>query len=89
MIEIKNFILSDPISVNPIKYATMWQLGCTTGVRPEEMQNVRIEHFLLDNNGFLKLNSRGWGLLRLPASASQTRKLTFQHLRHSYSDRNC
>ncbi|MEK3977887.1 hypothetical protein MKY37_02215 [Psychrobacillus sp. FSL K6-2836] len=71
MIEIKNFILSDPISVNPIKYATMWQLGCTTGVRPEEMQNVRIEHFLLDNNGFLKLNSRGWGLLRLPASASK------------------
>lgn len=71
MINVKHLILSDPISRDPIKNATMWQLGCSTAVRPEEMQNIRIEYFDLDDSGFLKLNERGWGVLRLPAKATK------------------
>jgi integrase len=67
MIIVKHLILSDPVSKDPIKNATMWQLGCSTAVRPEEMQNIRIEYFDLDISGFLKLNDRGWGCLRIPA----------------------
>ncbi|WP_047986077.1 site-specific integrase [Ornithinibacillus californiensis] len=71
MIKVKDLILSDPIARNPIKNAAIWQLGCTTGLRPEEMVLVRIEHFLLDEKGLLKLNDRGWGVLRLPVEASK------------------
>lgn len=71
MIGIKDLILSDPVSRNPMKNATIWQLSCTTGLRPEELAKVRIEYFSLDSDGFLQMNSRGWGILRLPAIASK------------------
>ncbi|MEG7619570.1 hypothetical protein, partial [Enterococcus faecalis] len=71
MIKVRDLILSDPITRNPIKHAAIWQLGCTTGIRPEEMELVRIEYFLLDEQGFLKLNNRGWGILKLPSEASK------------------
>lgn len=71
MIKVRDLILSDPLSQYPLKYASIWQLGCSTGIRPEEQMLVRIEHFLLDNQGYLKLNNRGWGILRLPVEASK------------------
>lgn len=71
MIKVKHLILSDPVSRDPIKYATIWQLCCSTGVRPAEIQNIRIEYFNLDESGFLKLNDRGWGTLQLPAKATK------------------
>lgn len=71
MIKVRDLFLSDPISRNPLKNALFWQLGCTTGIRPEEFVFVRIEYFLLDELGFLKLNDRGWGILRLPAEATK------------------
>lgn len=71
MIEVRDLILSDPVSRNPIKNAAIWQLGCTAGIRPEEFPLVRIEHFLIDEQGFLKLNEKNWGVLKLPAEASK------------------
>lgn len=71
LIKVRDLILTDPVSRNSTMNATIWQLGCTTGLRPEEMEHVRIEHFLLDELGFLKLNDRGWGILKLPTEASK------------------
>jgi len=71
MILVKIKILQNPLSHDPFKYATIWELCCVSGLRPYEVRKLRIEHFLLDNNGYLGLNERGWGILRLPNEASK------------------
>ncbi|WP_316571354.1 hypothetical protein [Neobacillus sp. YIM B06451] len=71
MIEVKDLVLRNPRSRDPLKEATVWMFCCKTGVRPEELPHIRIEHFLLDGNGYLKLNERGWGILAIPASVSK------------------
>ncbi|USK30838.1 hypothetical protein LIT32_12370 [Bacillus sp. CMF21] len=55
-----------------LKYATMWMCGAFAGIRPEEISELRIKHFILDDNGLLKaVNGKGYGILKLPASASK------------------
>lgn len=55
-----------------LKYATMWMCGHFLGLRPEEIHDLRIEYFLLDENGYLKtFNKKGYGILDLPAKASK------------------
>ncbi|MED3550311.1 hypothetical protein [Cytobacillus praedii] len=77
-IDIYYFLLTDPRSQEPLKNATMWLIGCVTGLRPEEFLNLRIEHFELDENGLLKLNERGWGVLRFPKDMTK-QKLKGSH----------
>lgn len=67
MVLIKQYILDDVRAKDPLKDATMWQLSCSTGVRPQEMHKLKISHFLLDSEGYIKLNKFGWGELDLPA----------------------
>lgn len=71
LIVIRDLILNNPRYRDPVKYATIWMFTCSSGTRPEEYTNIRIEHFSLDDNGFLKLNDRGWGVLDIPASISK------------------
>lgn len=71
MVLIKQYLLEDVRARDPLKHATMWQLSCTTGIRPEELHKLRIEHFQLNSVGNLHLNEDGWGILRLPASISK------------------
>lgn len=77
-IDIYNFLLTDPRSQEPLKFATMWLVGCVTGLRPEEFLNLRIEHFELDEKGLLKVNERGWGVLRFPKDMAK-QKLKGSH----------
>lgn len=71
MVLIKQLILEDVRSKYPIKYATMWQLSCSTGVRPEELHRLEISHFYLDENGYLQTDKDGWGLPTLPAEIAK------------------
>ncbi|OIJ13812.1 hypothetical protein BKP35_08515 [Anaerobacillus arseniciselenatis] len=71
MIIIYNMLLKNIKAFNPIRDASAWQLTCTTGIRPEEIINIRIEHFQLNAEGLIELNYRGWGILDLPAQASK------------------
>jgi integrase len=71
IVVVKDLILRNPRSREPLKEATIWMFCCKTGVRPEELPHIRLEHFLLDDNGYLKLNKRGWGILNIPASISK------------------
>ncbi|MBY0098691.1 hypothetical protein [Mesobacillus maritimus] len=71
MVLIKHYLLEDLRARDPLKNATMWQLSCTTGIRPEELHKLKIEHFQLDYDGYLKTDEKGWGILRLPASISK------------------
>lgn len=67
MVLIKQYLLEDVRARDPLKHATMWQLSCTTGIRPEELHKVKIEYFQLNTNGYLETDEDGWGVLRLPA----------------------
>jgi hypothetical protein len=71
MVKVKELMLKCPFSRDKLKNVTMWQSCCTFAIRPEELHHVRIEYFLLDGYGFLKLNERGWGILDLPEEASK------------------
>ncbi|NRD80142.1 hypothetical protein HPT25_22655 [Bacillus sp. BRMEA1] len=53
--------------------AVMWMVGCFAGIRPEEIRELRLEHFLLDEKtGLLKtVNERGYGLLFIPELVSK------------------
>ncbi|MBM7583932.1 integrase [Bacillus pakistanensis] len=77
-IDIYYFLLTDPRSQESLKNATMWLIGCVTGLRPEELLNLRIEHFELDEKGLLKVNERGWGVLRFPKEMAK-QKLKGSH----------
>jgi integrase len=50
-----------------MKYATMWMVGYFLGVRPQEIYELRIEHFNLDENCFIKkINKKGYGSAKFP-----------------------
>ena len=83
MVLIKQLILEDVRSENSIKYATMWQLGCTTGVRPQEFHKLEISHFHLDGNGYLQTDNDGWGLLSLPAEIAKQERSPSHPLYHT------
>ncbi|ETI67858.1 hypothetical protein [Neobacillus vireti] len=52
--------------------ALMWMIGSFCAIRPMEIDGLRIEHFELDENGFVKkINSDGYGILRVPAEISK------------------
>jgi integrase len=70
-IMVKMKLLNDPFAKDPFKDATIWELCFVSGLRPYEAKKLRIEYFMLDNKGFLDLNHRGWGVLRLPKEASK------------------
>jgi len=54
------------------KYAVMWMTGCFLGIRPEEFFELRVEHFILNKEGYIaQINDHGYGLMRLPADASK------------------
>lgn len=71
MILIKQYILEDVRTMDPIKNATMWQVSCTIGVRPEELPQLKINHFKLNAEGFIDQDENGWGILMLPAPISK------------------
>lgn len=71
MILIKQYILEDVRTIDPIKNATMWQVSCTIGVRPEELPQLKINHFKLNAEGFIDQDENGWGNLMLPAPISK------------------
>ncbi|MCM3584260.1 hypothetical protein M3182_00710 [Mesobacillus maritimus] len=71
MVLVRMKILNAPLSHNPYKYASIWELCCVSALRPYEVRKLRIEYFLLDSEGFLALNNRGWGVLHLPREASK------------------
>ncbi|SFE91550.1 hypothetical protein SAMN05428981_11042 [Bacillus sp. OV194] len=55
-----------------LKYATMWMCSHFLGIRPEELHELRIEHFKLDDRGFLQtINKQGYGILDLPKEPSK------------------
>jgi integrase len=71
LILVKQLFLESIKGKTQLRDATAWQLMGTSGVRPEEMLSLRIEYFLLDENGYLKLNELGFGELALPTHASK------------------
>lgn len=71
MISVKHLLLKDPIGKEQLRNATIWQLCCTTGLRPEEVGTLRIEYFDLTSTGYINLNEYGWGILRLPRLATK------------------
>lgn len=71
MIIVREKLLNDPGSHDPYRNATIWELCCVTGTRPYEVRKLKIEYFLLDKEGYIKLNSRGWGELHIPREASK------------------
>jgi integrase len=71
MILIKQYILEDVKAIDPIKNATMWQLSCSGGIRPEELPKLKINHFQLNSQGFIDQDYSGWGCLKLPAEATK------------------
>lgn len=71
MVLVKQLLLEDIRAVDPIKHATMWQFSCTTGVRPEELPKLEINHFRLNSEGFIEVDEKGWGTLYLPAPVSK------------------
>jgi integrase len=71
MVLVKSYILEDPRSSDPIRYATMWQLSCSAGVRPQEQHKLKISDFKLNSEGLIDQDEDGWGLLMLPADVSK------------------
>lgn len=71
MINVKHLLLQDPIGNKQLRNATIWQLCCTTGLRPEEVKMLRIEYFDLTSEGYIQINKHGWGILHLPRSATK------------------
>lgn len=70
-IKVYELLLTDPRSKYPIRNATMWVLGTVLGVRPQEFMYLRIEYFILNDEGFLAVDANGWGKLDIPAEASK------------------
>jgi hypothetical protein len=59
-------------SQNTLKYATEFMVGCFLGLRPPmEWSRLRIEYFMLDKDGFLRVDQNGWGVLKFPGSESK------------------
>ncbi|UNT53338.1 hypothetical protein [Lysinibacillus capsici] len=83
MVLIKQLILEDVRSNNSIKYATMWQLASTTGVRPQEFHKLEISHFHLDSKGYLLTDNDGWGLLSLPAKIAKQERSPSHPIYHT------
>lgn len=83
MVLVKQLILEDVKSRYVIKYATMWQLSCSTGVRPEELHKLEISHFDLDENGYLQADNDGWGLLKLPAEIAKQERSPSHPIYHT------
>ena len=83
MVLIKQLILEDVRSENSIKNATMWQLGCSIGVRPQEIHKLKINHFHLDSNGYLQTDTDGWGLLSLPAEIAKQERSPSHPIYHT------
>lgn len=71
MVLIKQYLLEDVRARDPIKHATMWQFSCSTGVRPEELHKIQINHFRFDSKGLIHVHENGWGILMLPADISK------------------
>lgn len=78
-IDVYNLLLSNPRSSFPLKNATMWLICTTMGIRPEEILLLRIEDFLLDENGFLTTNDFNWGVLNVRKEASKGEKSPSSH----------
>lgn len=70
-IQVYELLLTDPRSKYPMKNATMWVLGTTLGIRPNEFMWLKIEYFLLNQEGFLSTDENGWGKLNIPPEASK------------------
>ncbi|MED3804469.1 hypothetical protein P4562_21450 [Lysinibacillus xylanilyticus] len=83
MVLVKQLILEDIRSYNSIKYATMWQLASTTGVRPQEFHKLEISHFHLDCDGYLQTDNDGWGLLSLPAEIAKQERSPSHSIYHT------
>lgn len=67
-----NKILKNPLSHKNFENAVLWMFSCFTGVRPEEILEVKISHFDLDHaKQFLKVDKDGYGVLRLPAAVTK------------------
>lgn len=60
-----------PAMLNYRRNATIWMVACFTGLRPEEMKELRIEHFALDEDGYLQKNKSRYGLLKFPREFSK------------------
>ncbi len=71
MIFVKNRLNNDPRSHKPHRDSVVWELCCVTGIRPTELPRIKIEYFNLDENGFLSLNNRNWGILDIPREISK------------------
>ncbi|WP_141770437.1 hypothetical protein [Bacillus sp. MUM 116] len=45
-----------------LRYAAIWVLCATTGLRPEELVHLRLDqHFVLDEHGLIALNDKNYG----------------------------
>lgn len=54
------------------RYALMWMIGFFLGIRPQELNILRIEYFELDKNGFLRADpNSGYGTLLLPEEGTK------------------
>lgn len=78
-IDVYNLLLSNPRGNLQLRNATMWLISVALGVRPEEMILLRIDDFLLDDNGFLTTNELGWGLLNVRKEVSKGEKSPSSH----------
>ena len=56
---------------NSLRYYTMWMLSSFTGVRPEEMLDLRFEYFDLNELGEIEVDTNGYGRLHIPKHASK------------------
>lgn len=56
---------------NSLRYYTMWMLSSFTGVRPEEMLDLRFEYFDLNELGEMEVDNNGYGRLYIPKHASK------------------
>lgn len=70
-IQVYELLITDPRSKYPLRNATMWILGTTLGIRPNEFMWLKIEYFILNQKGFLSTNENGWGKLNIPPEASK------------------
>jgi integrase len=64
LVQCKDVILKNIRAQYPLKNAAVWCLGFV-GLRPEEMIHLRIEDFVLDENGLIALNDKGYGEVKI------------------------
>lgn len=82
LIRCRDAILQDFRSRNSLKDAALWVLCSLTGVRPEELLFLRIEHFLLDEDGLLKLNDKNYGEINIDATVGKGER-SISHLEYN------